>query len=52
MPKKKRPPKEPQLVTYDDLPDAEREALEKQEAELVRDRKPCDRDKLKDDIPF
>jgi len=50
MPKKKRPPKELQPVTYDDLPAAEREALEKQMAEIERGQKSGDEET--DDIPF
>jgi hypothetical protein len=49
MSKKKRPPKELQVVFSDDLPDAEREEVEKEMAELERQRKAPDE---KDDIPF
>jgi hypothetical protein len=49
MPKKKRPPKEFQVVFSDDLPDAEREKVEKEMAELERQRKAPEEN---DDIPF
>jgi hypothetical protein len=50
MPKKKRPPKDPQPVTYDDLPEAERKELREKMAELERERKAPDAEK--GDIPF